>query len=274
MNIINTIEKIPDFFGSGHFDLDCWKEYMVACIPGACSKCLEDMRDELDSAYPILEEALSDVVKRTEAVRAFERVTNDLDARICEVFHRSLDVDIYLYLGLCNGAGWVTEIGGKTTVLIGIEKVMELSWCDEDAMNGLILHELGHVYQSEYGVLKRQTESSSDAFLWQLFTEGVAMVFEQEIVGDPEYFHQDKDNWKAWCDANRKHIVSSFGTDLGTMTKSTQRYFGDWVSFEGHADTGYYLGAGFVRFMMEEETFDTLIRYDIGKVREAFERFS
>ena len=50
-------------------------------------------------------------------------------------------------------------------------------------MIGLMIHELGHVYQSQYGSLSYQENSMAEKFLWQLFTEGVAMVFEQEIVG-------------------------------------------------------------------------------------------
>ena len=39
-----------------------------------------------------------------------------------------------------------------------LEKIMELGWCDTDAMIGLIVHELGHVYQSQFGVLHRSSE--------------------------------------------------------------------------------------------------------------------
>ena len=181
--------------------------------------------------------------------------------------------DIILYLGLCNGAGWVTKVSGKTTVLLGIEKIIELDWCDIDDMNGLILHELGHVYQAQYGVLNRQLSSSRDQFLWQLFTEGIAMVFEQEIVGDSDYYHQDRAGWKNWCSQNIRLIRQSFFNDLDTMTEANQRYFGDWVSFNGYGDAGYYLGTRFVRFLLGYDCFDNLILYDINDVRKGFEKF-
>ena len=58
------------------------------------------------------------------------------------------------------------------------------------------------------------------------------------------------------------------------MTPADQRYFGDWVSFEGHGDTGYYLGARFVRYLLGSDTFDNIIKYDMETVKKGFEGFS
>ena len=96
------------------------------------------------------------------------------------------------------------------------------------------------------------------------------MVFEQEIVGDPEYFHQDTAGWKNWCAGNIRRIRQSFSDDLDTMTRGNQRYFGDWASFDGHGDVGYYLGARFVRFLLAHDCFDDLISYDMDQVRKGF----
>ena len=57
------------------------------------------------------------------------------------------------------------------------------------------------------------------------------------------------------------------------MTPENQRYFGDWVRFHGHGDSGYYLGARFVRFLLETEDFDRLILWGIPEVCEGFGRF-
>ena len=123
------------------------------------------------------------------------------------------------------------------------------------------------------GVLHRETESMREYFLWQLFTEGIAMVFEQEVVGNREYFHQDRDGWKEWCDDNLRLIKESFDRDLDVMTDDTQRYFGDWVKFNGYGDTGYYLGTKFVRFLLTEDSFDNLVKYDMEEVAAGYERF-
>lgn len=141
-------------------------------------------------------------------------------------------------------------------------------------MHGLISHELGHVYQKQYGVLNRKFDNSSNSFLWQLFTEGVAMCFEQEIVGDSGYYHQDKNGWKAWCDDNFERIKADFASDLGSMTNENQRYFGDWVSYNGHGDVGYYLGSRFVRSMLKNYDFGEIISFDIAKIRDIFAKFA
>ena len=96
------------------------------------------------------------------------------------------------------------------------------------------------------------------------------MTFEQEIVGCEEFFHQDKGGWKDWCDGHLELIKQSFTRDLKTMTKEDQRYFGDWVSFEGHGDTGYYLGNRFVRYLLKSDFFDNIIQYRISRVREKY----
>ncbi len=280
MNIIDTSARIPGVFSAGCFDLEKWKAYMDAFIPGAKQMCLDDMQETVSAGFswqddylPVLNAVARDPVRYRKAVESFRRVTERLDERVTEKFTRSLDVDIILYLGLCNGAGWVAAVGGRRTVLLGIEKIMELDWCGTDDMTGLIIHELGHVYQDQYGVLERNPEAGPDQFLWQLFTEGIAMVFEQEIIGDPEYFHQDRDGWKQWCDTHAALIRQSFDSDLESMTQENQRYFGDWVSFEGRGDTGYYLGARFVRFLLKDNSFDRLILCDIQEVRDGYRRF-
>ena len=70
---------------------------------------------------------------------SFVRVTNGLNQRIIDCFAHELEIDIVLYLGLCNAAGWVTNINGRDVILLGIEKILELSWYDEDSMYGLDL---------------------------------------------------------------------------------------------------------------------------------------
>ena len=102
--------------------------------------------------------------------------------KLTKVFGKSADADIVLYIGLCNGAGWVTKIQERTTVLLGIEKIIELDWCGKDDMIGLMIHELGHVYQSQYGSLSYQENSMAEKLLWQLFTEGVVQNTDGSIA--------------------------------------------------------------------------------------------
>lgn len=281
MNIIDATKDILTAYENNQFNIEKWKSYMDAALPQAKQICLQDLKDSISpdglswekDYLPVLNAVPHNIIKLDEITQSFYEITENLAGKIIDRFGRSLDVDIVLYLGLCNGAGWVTAINGKVTVLLGVEKIIELDWGGIDAMNGLILHELGHVYQARYGVLHRELDASRDQFLWQLFTEGIAMVFEQEIVSDPEYYHQDNAGWKNWCSQNMQLIRRSFYDDLDTMTRADQRYFGDRADFYGYGDVGYYLGARFVRFLLDYDCFDNLISYDIDSIRKGFGMF-
>lgn len=277
--MIGILNLLPDglqVFDQGRFCLEKWKQYIQKLQPGCETMFLSDVEACLQAGYtweenflPVLEK-----VPRHPALKMLEEnfilLTADLEEKIMARFGRGLDADIVLYLGLCNGAGWVEEMDGRTKVLLGAEKILELGWYPVSDMQGLIFHELGHVYQARWGTLERQTESSEKQFVWQLFTEGIAMVFEQELAGDSRFFHQDKDGWLQKCEALFPQMLFDFAADLPRMTRENQRFFGDWVRYEGIGDGGYYLGARFVRHLMEKTPFDLLISLDADQVYDAF----
>lgn len=280
LKIINTSKDLFHAYENGVFSLEKWKEYIRLSFPSAEQVCLSDMENSLSTEYswekyylPVLNAASRKKAEIAETSRIFTCITENLEERILSRFNKVPDVDIILYLGLCNGAGWVTEIEGKTTILLGIEKIIELGWNNQDNMNGLILHEVGHAYQAEFGVLHRNITVPADYYLWKLFIEGVAMVFEQETVGKTDYYHQDKNGWKTWCEENLHFIATSFEADRHIMTKESQRYFGDLVHFDGYPDTGYYLGTRFVRFMMNTSGFDEIIHFDVETVNTYFQKY-
>ncbi|MCH5352043.1 MAG: hypothetical protein J1E06_01010 [Acutalibacter sp.] len=281
MKIIDTYSELLTSYEGTAFSLDRWKSYMDRSLPGAAPLFLADLEECLGTGnvtwekdyLPVLNDVALHGDFREKAHASFCRAVEHLENRVAERFGKSLDVELIFLLGLCSGAGWVTEYGGKNVIFFGIEKMIELNWCGLDGMIGLIYHELGHVYQAQYGVLGRAFQKGEDSFLWQLFTEGIAMVFEQELVGDPDYFHQDKDGWKDWCDRHFEGIKVDFTRDLPTMTRADQRYFGDWVSYRGRGDVGYYLGSRFVRYILAKYPFDEIISFDIDTVRELYRQF-
>ena len=280
MTVLNACRDISGAYDNGSFCIEGWRDYIDREVPGAGELCEKDTLECLagglsweNDYLPVLDAAYREDSEREKALESFSRVTDGLDERILSRFGKTTDTPVVIYLGLCNGAGWVTELGGRTAVLLGIEKIIELGWTGTDDMTGLILHELGHVWQDRYGVLNRTFDDPGDRFLWQLFTEGVAMVFEQETVGDAGYYHQDRNGWAIWCEEHLGEIARDFDLDRSDMTRTDQRYFGDWASYHGRPDTGYYLGTRLVRFMMRRDSFDSILNYDIGSVREAFGAF-
>ena len=54
------------------------------------------------------------------------------------------------------------------------------------------------------------------------------------------------------------------------MSFANQRYFGDWINYNGYGDVGYYLGCRFVRYILSVYDFDEIISFDIDKVKEMF----
>ena len=53
------------------------------------------------------------------------------------------------------------------------------------------------------------------------------MCFEQTLVGNREFYQQDKEGWRAWCEENDTTILRDFDKDLPAMSRENQRYFGD-----------------------------------------------
>ena len=282
IKIIDTYPLLPDVFKDKNFQFDKWEKYIDSVYPNAASifitdmeKCIATGQFTWENDYlPVLNMVVRNKELRELAHESFCKVTEGLEHKVHKIFGKSLDVDIVFYLGLCNGAGWVKQHNDRTTVFLGIEKIMELNWCSIDDMHGLIYHELGHVYHKQYGILDRQFQNDAQSFLWQLYKEGIAMYFEQVLVGNLDYYHEDKNGWKEWCDTHFEDIKRDFTCDLKTMTFSTQRYFGDWVNYRGHSDVGYYLGCRFVHFIVAMYEFDSIISFDIDKVTDLYGQFT
>ena len=280
IRIIDTYADIPCLFNRGNFNIETWKHYINQVYPNSAELFLSDMKECLDNGkysyendiLPILND-VSENPKLEILQESFSKAVNQLNQKVFDTLGKELNVDIVLYMGLCNGAGWVTNINGVDTVLLGVEKIIELDWCDINAMYGLIYHELGHVYQKQYGTLERAFSDSKSVFLWQLFTEGITMYFEQVLVENLNFYHQDTNGWKAWCDEHFLQIKTDFHNDLDTMTKQNQRYFGDWCRYHGKGDVGYYLGARFIQYLVKKHSFDELITYDLPRVSELFSEF-
>lgn len=275
MRITNAITQLESIYVNGVFSMENWITYIDSLFPNSSSMFQVDIKgyDFISTCQPILQIVPLNKDRITKISQLFDTITQDLESKTMEYFNESMDVEIVLYLGLCNGAGWVTDINGQTKVLLGIEKIVELKWDNEDKMNGLILHELGHVFHKQHSTLERTFDNLSDQFLWQLFCEGVAMHFEQILVGDFSYFHQDDGEWRKFYDTHFDQLKKDFALDLDSMNDQNQRYFGDWVFYDKHFDAGYYLGAKLILFICEFIEFDKVISFGIEEVKSFFHSF-
>lgn len=274
---IDTLDEIQTLFPAGAFDISLWEQYAERWFGEHSYIFQEDMEGAIGSGeysyetdyLPVIQAVYGDA-RLGQVRRLVSQVTEGLDEKIKDKFGNVLDVDIILYLGLCNGAGWVTYLGGREKVLLGIEKILELNWTSLTDVQGLVYHELGHLYHSQHGIFHQASQEGPKGFVWQLFTEGVAMCFEQMLVGDWEFYHQEKEGWRVWCEENVTAIFRDFDKDLPTMSRENQRYFGDWVNYQGHGDTGYFLGAKWVQSLLRQHSFQEVIQFPLDSVCEFY----
>lgn len=280
IKVIDKVSNLKQYFPLNSFSMVEWKKYICDLVDSEDNIFIKDMNETINTGkysfendfFPVLNNALSKENEINDWAKTFQELTLDLDDKLCNDFGKSVDATIVLYLGLCNGAGWATSLNNNQYILLGVEKILELGWTSKDYLMGLIYHELGHIYQNQYGILTKDFNNNYDRFLWQLFTEGIAMYFEQVLCNDINFYNRSKE-WLQWCDNHLNEIKKDFWEDLAVINPTNQSYFGDWVRYKGHSDVGYYLGAKFIHYIMKDNEFDDVLSWNIEEVKKAYQEF-
>lgn len=191
IKIIDTYSQIDLLYENGRFDLENWKVYANAIYEELAEILIEELNVYFTDGKFTFEKDFLPIIlaayknRELEALHeSFHVVTNDLDSRVKQCFGKALNLDIVLYLGLGGSAGKVMTIKGKDVIFLGAEKIIELNWQRLDDMYGLIYHELGHIFHKQYGVFEQVVNNNEQEYVWQLFTEGIAMYFEQKLMND------------------------------------------------------------------------------------------
>lgn len=260
---------------NGKFILEEWINYAQNISAGLPDKCLKDSEgyDFRTEILPVLHETAKSKDKLEKVHRSFLRATDGLSKRFYDSFKTDLDVKIILYLGLCNGAGWATMLDEQRVVLLGIEKIIELNWITDDDMVGLIYHELGHIWHDACRTQKAMPQTISENSILQLYNEGIAMYVEQLLVGDFDYFHQDKNMWLNWCKTNKEKLIDEYQKRISKEAE-TKDFFGDWNSYRGYSDVGYYLGAEFIKSLSKTYRLEQIADLKIEEICREFRLFS
>ncbi len=127
MKVTDAFGDIFTCFPNGRFDLDRWERYAENILPpfAFADKIKNDTAgyDFECGILPVLQAAYADKDKLEQAHDSFCSITHGLAERVQEKLDCDLDAHIVLYLGLCSGAGWATDIDGTSAVLLGIEKL-------------------------------------------------------------------------------------------------------------------------------------------------------
>lgn len=275
MRFTDTYEAVWKAFPQGEFTYAAWKAYAKAISPELPEKCEEDAAayDFEKQILPVLQDALENRKGLKELHLAFQKVSERITAGFQKAFGEEPEAEVLLYLGLCNGAGWADQLAGKPAVLLGMEKIWELHWGEEEALFGLVAHELGHLYHEQKGGCFGAAVTPGEKGLFQLYSEGVAMFCEQALSGRDDYYHQDKDGWLSWCMEREESLKAEYWRRL-SAGESVQDFFGDWCSYRGRSDVGYFLGCRFVRFLLKRYPLEEMLKLELPALWQALREFS
>lgn len=133
MQIINTFDTISNCFVNGKFNMDAWRKYTKSISLELSDRCEQDAKEyDFDAdIIPVLHNLIQHKEKCAIANDSFNAISKELKNNIGKLFDNDIDLDIILYLGLCNGAGWATSLDNRNVILLGIEKIVELDWQDK-----------------------------------------------------------------------------------------------------------------------------------------------
>ena len=171
--------------------------------------------------------------------------------RCQQAIHFERDLVCVIYVGLGCGAGWANEYDGKPAILFGLENIAEEGWQEQDALEGLAAHELGHLVHFEWR--KQADITPEDNYWWQLYTEGFAQRCESMILGKASW-HMQTDpemGWRKWCEQNIGWLAAEFlrRVDQG---EDMRPFFGSWFDLRGQKQTGYFLGHELIRTLQKK----------------------
>lgn len=205
---------------------------------------------------PILHDALSNKFDRIRS--AHENLSNcvvELQDKANGLFRMDMEITILYYLGLCNGAGWATKLDGKNAILLGAEKIAELGWHEPDTMCNLLGHELAHLIHFE---MRKDLSRCHNLAIWQLYTEGFATRYSQ-LLYKKGLYSQNKNGWLNFCRCHLDEIKADYFRHLQSG-EQTANFFGDWNSWNGVSDVGYYLGREWICELQKRYSNEELAR--------------
>lgn len=104
-----------------------------------------------------------------------------------------------------------------------------------------------------------------DRAIWQLYSEGVAMYFEQLLYDDENFYHQDIDGWLNWCNKNRTKLFYEYIRVIEN-NESHQKFYGDWCSYLGVSDIVYYLGCELIKFSLKTRRISDILDLSLNDI--------
>jgi len=160
-----------------------WERCYISKYPELEKKCKEEYCLNGYDWSKIAEEMVfnrtkADFDKMIEAHKNILNVIDDINIRIDKLLELNLEINIVLYYGLCNSAGWVNTYNNKRAVLFGIDKIAELNWHTMEKIEALVAHELCHVVhfeiRGEDNLPYNVEDNNYNKGIWNFYEEGFA----------------------------------------------------------------------------------------------------
>ena len=227
--------------------LEKWRSKYMADYPTLLNKQIEDYENKgfdwqqnaKNKVFPYLEERLPEMTRARGNLR---KIIPVIYKRACDFFELRPSITAVIYVGTGCGAGWSTTLEGKPALLFGLENIAESGWSDSRSLEGLVTHELGHLFHER--IRQNSKLSIKDGPFWRLYKEGVAKWSEFGIL-DRESWYEAKGlndpGWLDWCRENKSWLAEEFLLRV-EKEKSVDQFFGSWYDLWGWKQTGYFLG--------------------------------
>ena len=120
VRIIDTFQDIDTCFTDTGFCKEKWNQYISDYLPYAKEMIGKDGAEYHfeEQVLPVLN-AVYD--KKEEVIKlhnSFLRLMNSIEEKIRQKIQTLIDVVVVLYIGLCNGAGWVVSFSDMSHILL------------------------------------------------------------------------------------------------------------------------------------------------------------
>ncbi len=227
--------------------LACWAEHYRLHWSGLYEMVVNDYADQGDDwrqigqerIFPGMDEKLPVI---DQAYRTLRPIISTIEEEVRTFFDFRDPLRYVIYVGLGNGAGWVTKYEGRWAVLFGLEGIVDSGFHSPARLEGLVAHELGHVVH--YVWREAEGLNAGAGPWWQLYEEGFAQACELEVLAGGGWHMRssaEDNDWLAWCHENRAWLAAEF---LRTVDQgqSVRPFFGSWYDLRGRKQTGYFLG--------------------------------
>lgn len=253
--IMNVVDL---FTGYLYKEKDCyeyWFSYMEKDTE-IRDKCLQDYKDYNLDPKQVCEEKIFPYSKldydyMNQTVENIKEILSDFEQQENEFINlKEFDFTVVLYHGLHNGAGWATDYKNKPAILLGIEKIVQLGWNEQTALENLIHHELAHLIHAN--LRNEDLEPYTNLVeMWinRLYIEGFATYFESKFSKSTR-----RDEWVQNCLNIETELKKEYKERLLQNPERCQDFYGDWYQVFELSDTGYFLGRQFIEKLLKQYT--------------------